>query len=603
MFIFMYRFILALLVIYPFGFAVAQPGVLNLPAPAAKSSATSGHPTGSLDDVVALYGSPRNAALAVFRLGYDAARKHETSKAITLFLEAVNRDSNSVKALYNLGLECAVDERWRDASQFYATLSQRVDLDPQMKKLVDEETDRVSAILELEAMPGGRHRRQFIGEFQPLFSEKDPYKAMARLQSLAKKYPAEWETSALLGELQAQEGQYRGSVDSLTEAARLAPPALRPKIQLAVKIAQNEVNFANQVKSAEEARENEQYESAAKLFESAWNLKTARADLAMTAATSYLLADDVKGAVNDLREARDAGVPEITRRALAMLKALGTIDADAAKESASSPTAPSTSPKKSPGDSIREQIGTLQTSKMVLSAKAAPAPIEESVTIFPIKGDNKVDGGAPPGFMSTDSIFDLYLRNLQKARTQESAAPADLPTSSATGDSAASGSEPAHDRPVQLTVRRNPHTNAGPLQTLIVTTEPTGATVFVDEDVQGGADSTAGQKCTAPCRLSLSLGRHTLLTTLAGYRDDKKIIQVIHGAKPVTVALEKKGARLFVMEGLGTVRVDGKQCSTPCVMPVGEGTHEISFERQGEITVRQVIVKDREDQTIKPEKM
>jgi hypothetical protein len=78
---------------------------------------------------------------------------------------------------------------------------------------------------------------------------------------------------------------------------------------------------------------------------------------------------------------------------------------------------------------------------------------------------------------------------------------------------------------------------------------------------------------------------------------------VIHGAKPVTVALEKKGARLFVMEGLGTVRVDGKQCSTPCVMPVGEGTHEISFERQGEITVRQVIVKDREDQTIKPEKM
>src|ERR1035438_6255624 len=193
----MYRFILASLVIYPFGFAVAQPGKLNLPAPAAKSSATSGHPTGSLDDVVALYGSPRNAALAVFRLGYDAARKHETSKAITLFLEAVNRDSNSVKALYNLGLECAVDERWRDASQFYATLSQRVDLDPQMKKLVDEETDRVSAILRSEERRAGKHRRQFIGEFQPLFSEKDPYKAMARLQSLAKKYPAEWETSAL----------------------------------------------------------------------------------------------------------------------------------------------------------------------------------------------------------------------------------------------------------------------------------------------------------------------------------------------------------------------------------------------------------------------
>ena len=595
-----YRFILACLAIYPVGNVMAQPRTLNLPAPAGAAGAASGLPTGSVDDVVALYGTRRNAGLAAFHAGYEAARKHETTKAIALFLEALNRDPSSVKALYGLGVECAADERWKDAIRFYETLSQRVDLDPQMRAMVDEETARVSTILELESTPGGSQRRRFVGEFLPLFNEKDPYKAMTRLPTLAKKYPAEWETSALLGELQAQEGQFQPSVDSLTDAARLAPPALRPKIQAAVKIAQSEVNFARQVTSAEEAREKEQFASAARLYESAWKLKATRADLVMTAAISYLLADEVKASVNDLREARDAGVPEVSQKALAMLKALGTIDPDAAKEATSPPSAVSNSPKKSPADSIREQIGNLQTPKMVLSAKAPPVPMDESATILPIKGDNKVYGGAVPPILSTDSIFEIYQGNLQKGATRESAPPTGLPAPLAgDGDSAASGSEPARGRPGQPTTRGNPSSNAGPLQTVLIKSEPPGATVFIDEDAQKSGDSTAAQQCTAPCQLPLSLGRHTLRITLAGYRENKKILQITRGAEPVSITLEKKGAMLFITgETLATVRVDGKQCPTPCNMPVGEGMHEITFERQGETKSRQVAVKDGENQFI-----
>ena len=159
----MRKLILIVSILYPLGCAVAQRTIPKddaaPPAPAAGN-----RPAASVDEVIGFYTNRREAALAAFRVGYDAAKSHKTSRAIDMFLEAVHRDPGFVKALYNLAVECAVDERWQDAKQFYETLHQREDLDAQMAGLVSAESRRVNAILDFESTAGGRQRRQFLIE-------------------------------------------------------------------------------------------------------------------------------------------------------------------------------------------------------------------------------------------------------------------------------------------------------------------------------------------------------------------------------------------------------------------------------------------------------
>jgi hypothetical protein len=624
----MRKLILIVSILYPLGCAVAQRTIPKddaaPPAPAAGN-----RPAASVDEVIGFYTNRREAALAAFRVGYEAAKSHKTSRAIDMFLEAVHRDPGFVKALYNLAVECAVDERWQDAKQFYETLHQREDLDAQMAGLVSAESRRVNAILDFESTAGGRQRRQFLIQFVPVFEEKDPYKAITRLQEIARKYPTEWEAPALLGELQARQDRFQSSFESLTGAARAAAaPAQKSKLEAAAKIAQNEVNFANQVTRAEEARnqarDQKQYESAAVQFEGAWKLKPARADLVMNAATSYLLADEVKPAVVDLHEARDGGMPDISRKAIAMLKALGPIDQDAAREAASPASPSSASTARSPADEISDRIGVLKTDEMVLPTKPAPDVMEErTATVRAIKDDQRAYTDTTPEFGSKDSIFEIYQRYLRESQPPQPPAATDTAAAGAVGGDAAStrpepvreqqapaAAEPVREQPAAapepVREQRPPalpaRKAAGPQQAVNITTDPPGATVFVDER---GQDGMTPQQCTSPCQLSLGVGsRHELRMTLAGYAEGRSILQVARGAQPPPFKLDRKGGTLFV-KGATTVLIDGQPHSTDKGIWVSEGPHEVSVQTPGGITTRKVTVKDGDLQQVEvsPDKM
>jgi tetratricopeptide (TPR) repeat protein len=552
------------------------------------------------NDPISSYSNRREAALAALQAGYRAATaERNRGRAIRFLLVSLHRDPFVAKALYDMGVLCAQEERWRDALDFYRT-ALKANPDPVLAQLSTAEIERVQAIERMESTPEGRKRRAFDSLLLQVVKKNDnPFSALTDLRDLVARDNSRWETQAFAGVMHAKTGDFPAVVKDLEEAARLAPPTRRPSLQSAAEVARREANFKEQVNSADGLWEKRQYDSAAKMYAKAWEDSPGHLDIEMEAATGFLLADQVPLAVDALVQLHNSRSDELSAKAAAMLKELGSISEVAQGEAARERTVPAGEQSGEAADRIARLVGQVTTPQMELAAKPNPSLIPDNTFILPVPDEDLTAGHNDSSLLSTQSVFALYQRDLPAVT-----APPPVAAPAADAPPASPGAAAPVDRvafphtlppPGPLSVpspaearAAESGTSAAEGRLVAVNSDPAGATVVFDK--------SPSLSCTTPCRLPLAPGRHTLLATLAGYRDALRIPTVDKNAAPVEVTLEAKRGSLTVVSQIpgAAVFLNGKMTDkqTPASFTLGEGDYEVGVQVDGEMVVKKVSIKD-----------
>lgn len=103
-----------------------------------------------------------------------------------------------------------------------------------------------------------------------------------------------------------------------------------------------------------------------------------------------------------------------------------------------------------------------------------------------------------------------------------------------------------------------------------VTTSPAGANVTFDGD--------SSTRCKSPCNISLTPGRHAFLVQHAGYRDERRIIEVPRDAGLIVDLAKQMGSLSLITNPPGlVVFVDGKEQpqKTPANLNLAVGAHHV----------------------------
>jgi tetratricopeptide (TPR) repeat protein len=548
-------------------------------------------------DPVSSYSSRHEAALAALQAGIKAATvERNRARAMRFLLVSLRRDPYVAKTLYDMGVLCAQDERWQDALSFYRA-AQQTNPEPHLAQLSAADIERVQAVEHLESTPEGKKRREFDITFLAIIKmASDPLAALIRARDLANKDKTRWEPHVFVGLMHAKTGAFLESVKDLEEAARLAPPIQRQKLQTATDVARREANFAEQRKSADELWGNRQYNLAAKLYAKAFEDSPGHLDVAMEAATGYLLDDQVPQAILLLAQLRDTRSDDLSAKAVAMLRELGSISEDAQKEAAKVPKPPLA--REQPEDAaerIASLVGQLTSPQMELTAKPNPILIPDNTPIIPVPDEELTAGHNDAGLLTTESVFALYQRDLpageapppveSKPAPNAEAAPAPSPRAAATPDRPTLPGAPAPAGPLGDPSRVEPRVEKAEghvvdKRPVLISSIPPGATLMVNEE-------TTSLRCTAPCPMLLPLGRHTLRATLPKYREAQKIFNVEEKNAPVEVTLEEKRGTLLVKSQTpgADVLLNGKKTGkqTPAVIGLPEGDYDVDIEVAGDI--------------------
>jgi hypothetical protein len=136
---------------------------------------------------------------------------------------------------------------------------------------------------------------------------------------------------------------------------------------------------------------------------------------------------------------------------------------------------------------------------------------------------------------------------------------------------------PPTSRPTEVApVRPAASTSAAKLppftkeSSFVLTTTPAGATAVFDNN--------SAQPCITPCNLSLPSGRHTLVLSHPGYRDEPKIIEVPRDPGLIVDLAPLAGTFSLITNPPGLkVIIDGKEHAqkTPLSVTLPAGTHQI----------------------------
>jgi tetratricopeptide (TPR) repeat protein len=517
-------------------------------------------------------------------------------RVIYLLLIAAKRDPHFGTVLYDLGLICAKGERWDDAIRFYQRVPQ-VDSDQEVARLAEAELERVELLAKLESTTDGQHRRQFDSEFVVITKSagRDAVHALESLKRLAALDGTRWEVPALRGVLEASLGDYAASSLALENASQLAPADRRVALRSAAERARLEATYVDSRNKAQLEWEKPDYEEAAKLYSLAWETSPGRSEVGMKAAVAFLMADDIAPAVQTLTRILQTGSPENASKARAMLTELRTISQDAARAAAMEQNGVPEVTLVEVTDHIRKLVGDLTSPQMLLTAKAPPPFLQDNTPFIRIS-DSEVDSQNAPSFLSTDSVFARYEGVVAGVAPTpaEAASPA-----TGTGPTPVAN-PPVETPPAQAPVRSvalssppdspAPKPARGPDHGFAITSQPVGATVVFDND-----PSTT---CRTPCQLTAASGRHTLVAMLNGYRDIKKIVNIEkNGATlPMELAFERRQGSIEVTGGAPGSRIylDGNKTdqTTPGILIVPEGDHEIGLEANNEMLKRTVHVHD-----------
>ncbi len=108
--------------------------------------------------------------------------------------------------------------------------------------------------------------------------------------------------------------------------------------------------------------------------------------------------------------------------------------------------------------------------------------------------------------------------------------------------------------------------------TFQLTTSPAGAEAVFDYD----------RKCTTPCTVTLSAGRHTFVVHSPGYREARKIIDIPSDTGLIVDLVRATGMLTLLSRPSGcSIAIDGQEQSqkTPATLMLAAGTHRIQVRR------------------------
>lgn len=548
-------------------------------------------------DPIASYQNRREAALAAFQEGYKAAVvQHNRPRAIRLLLVALRRDPEFAPALFDLAVLCSQENRWRDAIAFLQEAQKQATADSSIRPLVEAELNRVEAIESMESTPAGKKQREFDIEFVAAMNKsKDPI----ALNQALRIDGTRWEAPALAGILYADLGGVSGfsaSAAELEKAIPLADKARADRLKSAAKVARDESVYLKDKSAADGHSGKQEHAQAAQLYAQAWGESRQHWDTALDAVTEYLLVDDTAAAVPLLSDMRDSAPPALRAKALAMLKELGAISLGARRAAERAP-APETPQPKEPAVRIREFVGKLTNTQMDLAVKREPDLLNDKTPVTFVPDDEIGGGNSDLMVQSTQSVFALYQRNLTAVAPPSGAAPEqarpDMPAAPPKDTQPAAVPAPrASDRLGPSPLGPAPtaaagSTSRGAEQPVTIRSIPSGATLLLDDTLN----------CVAPCQPALTPGRHTLLATLAGYRDARRIFYVEKDkGAPVDVTLDAKSGWLNVESEIpgAPVFLDGVKTDkrTPARFTLSEGTHEVAVEVDARRSVKTVTITD-----------
>jgi tetratricopeptide (TPR) repeat protein len=602
----MLKKILALTAIALLAPALAQPQEPALPP--VRGTSGSDDTKAANDSYLLNYGGSKGrheAAVAAFQAAYEAARTQRRDRAMRLFLVSLRREAMA-KALYNLGILCAHDERWEDALNFQREAQQQT-ADPEVAKLAAQEIERLRAVMDLESTPAGQQQRAFDIQFiQVLNKAKAPFAALGDLKEIVKRYNTRWEAPALEGMLYAdpEVHNFPESLKAFEAAVALAPPDRRQHLRDAAELARGEATFNEQRISADELWEKQQYESAAKHYRQAWESSPEHLDVALKAATGFLMADKVDLAVQILSGMRVSATVEMDARIEAMLKELGAIS-DEAKIRAAGASGTSAGPSNvDTAARMRTLVGRLTTRQMELAAKSDPPLIDEKTNVSHVPDDELTGASSNLPLLSGDSIYALYKRDRPASSAppagSEPANPASPAAPAAPGLAPPASAKPAPlaDLPPALP----PLPSAEPARPLTVARHVPGELDVPVSSDPPGALVTFGDdgnlNCTAPCQVALSAGRHPWRATLSGYRDTLGVFNIERGKKPPAVVVSLEAKRGFVsveskIAGL-PIFLNGRKTDnrTPTNLKLMEGGYQVAVEIDGKLATQDISVHD-----------
>ncbi len=128
---------------------------------------------------------------------------------------------------------------------------------------------------------------------------------------------------------------------------------------------------------------------------------------------------------------------------------------------------------------------------------------------------------------------------------------------------------PAPAKPTTVISRSKPAAVDAPFQ---LTTSPPGAEAVFDY----------GPKCTTPCTMTLSAGRHTFVVQKPGYREARKIIDIPSDTGLIVDLVRSTGLLTLLSQPSGcSIAIDGQEQSqkTPATLTLAAGMHKIQVRR------------------------
>jgi tetratricopeptide (TPR) repeat protein len=279
-------------------------------------------------DLDSPYASPRDAARHRFQATLAELETGRNLKTgIQGFAEAFAIDRTYAAAAFNLGILCAIAEKWEDA---LSALEEATRLDPALGKTAASQIERLRLIRSLDATPDGKRRHAYDDALYPVLSQltKIPVAdSVAALAGVGKIDPKRWEAAALLAGLSGNGSGYDVTARFLDIAlANASQPAVKQRLEKALEAAQRELRYAAARATADAAADRGEYDKAGELYEKTWAVIPARASNGMDAASAWLLHDDTAHAAALLVRLREAGDTEFAGSAAAMLKELEPIE-------------------------------------------------------------------------------------------------------------------------------------------------------------------------------------------------------------------------------------------------------------------------------------
>jgi tetratricopeptide (TPR) repeat protein len=267
-------------------------------------------------------------------------------------------------------------------------------------------------------------RRRFDARLWPVLQIRDPIKGLNEVAALTQLDKGRWEAPALAGIFHAEVKAFSESAKALEIAYRLAPPDRRSDLKLAVEAAGREATFDELLKNADSFFGKGQYEAAAKAYESAWKAIPDRFETGFQAAAGFLMQDQVASAVEVILQMRASATGEVATKISAMLHELAPISPDANTAAGQAIAVPPAEPRMDTAMLVRKLVGPLSNSEVELVVKSEPPYLSDTTTVTPIPDEEVTGGRSDMAFLTTESIFAMYKRDLATGAQNR---PADLP--------------------------------------------------------------------------------------------------------------------------------------------------------------------------------